>query len=441
MSERAERQAVVDWANDFDHFDPAFVSAPERIWSELREGCPVAHSDRYGGLNVGTRWEDVQEVARDTATFSSRRVLVNEGPTTPPGRPLPPINLDPPLHTDRRRVLLPFFSPRGVERWEATIREICRDALAALDGRQEVDLAVDYAQVVPAELTARMLGLPAEDVPMFRQWLHDLLEVGPTDIELLARTTHTMQDYLAELVAARRVSGGDDVVTYLLDQRIDGEPLRDDELVNMAFLLLVAGIDTTWSAIGFSLLHLATHPDDRRRLVAEPALVPTAVEELLRYYPPVWVARVATSDTEVAGCPVAAGEWVVMGIPAANRDPSVYDGPEDVVIDRLPNRHATFGLGVHRCLGSNLARLEMEIAVQEWLARFPDFALTDANAVEYSAGQIRGPRRGPARPSWWRRRPRQGGTPLGGAPGAPGPAPGAPPARPGRPAGRAGPPG
>jgi cytochrome P450 len=397
MSERAERRAVADWANDFDHFDPAFVSAPDRIWSELREGCPVAHSDRYGGLNVVTRWEDVQEVARDTATFSSRRVLVNEVPTTHRGLPLPPINLDPPLHTDRRRVLLPFFSPRGVERWEATIREICREALDALAGRAEADLAVDYAQVIPAELTARMLGLRAEDVPMFRQWLHDLLEVGPTDVELLARTTHTMQDYLAALVAERRVTGGDDVVTYLLEQRIEGEPLTDDELVNMVFLLLVAGIDTTWSAIGFSLLHLATHPEDRHRLAGEPSLVPTAVEELLRYYPPVWVARVATTDTAVGGCPVAAGEWVVMGIPAANRDPSVYDAPEDVVIDRLPNRHAAFGLGVHRCLGSNLARLELAIAVQEWLARFPEFELADGGAVEYSAGQIRGPRKVPAR--------------------------------------------
>src|SRR5207253_3938253 len=136
---------------------------------------------------------------------------------------------------------------------------------------------------------------------------------GPTDTAVLARTSHTIRAYMAQLLAERRRVGGDDLVTFLLEQRFDDEPLGDDEMVNMLFLLLVAGIDTTWSGIGFSLLHLAGHPADRRKLVGDPGLVATAVEELLRFYPPVWVARIAPVDTEVGGCPVAAGEGVAMG--------------------------------------------------------------------------------------------------------------------------------
>jgi cytochrome P450 len=243
-----------------------------------------------------------------------------------------------------------------------------------------------------------MLGVPAEEGPTFARWLHDLLEVGPTNSEVLRATTETMLEYLRALAAEHRAAGDrDNLVTFLLGQEIDGEPIPDDELVNMLFLLLIAGIDTTWSAIGSSLLHLATHPEDRRRLAADPSLVTTAVEEFLRAYAPVYVARIATRDTELAGCPVQAGNWVMLAFNAANRDPEAFDQAEEVVIDRAVNRHAAFGLGIHRCLGSNLARLEMIIALEEWMARFPEFTLADPDGVVIGAGQVRGPRRIPAR--------------------------------------------
>ena len=256
---------------------------------------------------------------------------------------------------------------------------------------------MDYSQVIPAELTAIMLGVRIEDVPQFRVWLHDLLEVGPNDTEVARRTSNAMLDYMAGLLAERRAKGGDDLVTFLLGQDFEGEPLPDSEMVKMLFLLLVAGIDTTWSGIGFSMQHLASHPEDRARLAADPSLIPGAVEEFLRFYPPVWVARVATQDTELAGCPIAAGEWVGLGFPAANRDPEMYDRPEEFVIDREQNRHAAFGLGVHRCLGSNLARMEMAVAVEEWMARYPNFELDESREVTFAPGQLRGPRNIPAR--------------------------------------------
>jgi cytochrome P450 len=392
------RPPVEDWATDFDHFDPAFIADPYPIFAELRARCPVAHTERYGGMQVLTRWTDIAEAAHDTERFSSRRVIVNEVPTERRGLPLPPINNDPPLHTGRRRAMLPFFNPVATKRWEEPIRAICRSLLDELDGRSECDLAADYAQRIPSEVTARMLGVPAAEGPMFAAWLHDLLEVGPTDSDVLRATTITMLEYLRALADEHRAATDrENLVTFLLEQQLDGEPIPDDELVNMLFLLLIAGIDTTWSAIGSSLLHLATHPEDRRRLAADPSLVPMAVEEFLRAFAPVYVARVATQDTELGGCPVSAGNWVVLAFNAGNRDPEAFERAEEVVIDRAANRHAAFGLGIHRCLGSNLARLEMVIALEEWRARFPEFTLVDPSGVVMGAGQVRGPRRIPAR--------------------------------------------
>ena len=157
-------------------------------------------------------------------------------------------------------------------------------------------------------------------------------------------------------------------------------------------LLLLAGIDTTWSAIGASLWHLARDPEDRKRLVAEPELLPVAMEELLRAYAPVTMARLVKEDVEFEGCPMKAGEWVLLSFPAANRDPEAFDQADEVVIDREVNRHAAFGLGIHRCAGSNLARMELRVALEVWLERFPDFSLADPDAVRWSGGQVRGPR-------------------------------------------------
>ena len=160
-------------------------------------------------------------------------------------------------------------------------------------------------------------------------------------------------------------------------------------------LLLIAGIDTTWSAIGSSIWHLATHADDRRRLSSEPELMPTAIEELLRAYAPVTMARMVAKDNDFHGCAMKEREWVLLPFPAANRDPELFEQADEVVLDRTENRHAAFGLGIHRCLGSNLARLEVRVAIEEFIGRFPDFEL--AGDVRWSVGQIRGPRQLPVR--------------------------------------------
>ena len=184
----------------------------------------------------------------------------------------------------------------------------------------------------------------------------------------------------------------DDLTSFLIEAEIAGEKLSPEHIRGTLTLLMIAGIDTTWSAIGAALWHLAQHPEDRRLLAGDPGLMSTAVEEFLRAYAPVTMARLVARDFDFHGHSLKEGDWLLLPFPAANRDPAVFENPGLVQLDRERNRHAAFGLGRHRCLGSNLARMELRVALEEWLARYPDFELSDPAAVTWSAGQVRGPR-------------------------------------------------
>jgi cytochrome P450 len=248
---------------------------------------------------------------------------------------------------------------------------------------------------LPARLTARMLGISESAGNLFRRWIHEFFELGATDSGIAARVVAEMTDFFKQEIAKRRDAPGDDLVNYLINARIEGRPLDDNDISGTLRLLLFAGIDTTWSAIGACLWHLATHADDRRRLVAEPQLIPTAVEEFLRAYAPVTMGREIVKEAEINGCHFKEGEMVMLAFGAANRDPAAFPDPDRVVIDRAENRHAAFGLGIHRCIGSTLARMEMRIALEEWLGKFPDFTLTPGAVIKWSAGTVRGPRQLP----------------------------------------------
>jgi cytochrome P450 len=238
--------------------------------------------------------------------------------------------------------------------------------------------------------------VPDSDGDRFRHWIHEILEAGTRDQYALERGFAELTDYFATHVAARRAKPGDDLISYLLTARYpDGEPFKEKHVLGTLRLLLVAGIDTTWSGIGASLWHLAKTPADRRRLVDEPALIPTAIEEFLRAYAPVTMGRLIAKETTRNGCTFKEGEMVMLSFPAANRDPAMFPDADKVVIDRKENRHAAFGLGIHRCIGSNLARMEMTVAVEEFLKRIPEFRLD--GEVTWSEGSVRGPRRIPVR--------------------------------------------
>lgn len=388
-----------DWASDFDHFDPAYAADPFAVWDELRTACPAARSPRFRGMVVPTRAADIDAVARDTATWSSRSPLVADfGAMADFGIVAPPISSDPPYHTAFRKLLLPFFSPQRMEALRPAIEARCDELIAAFDG-EVVDVAARYAQHIPVHVITLLLGIPADDGELFRTWIHQMLEVGPTNIEEAALGLVGFGDYLGAQIAERLEAGfgGDDLISFLAQAQMDGRSLTAEEVFGGCLLLLVAGIDTTWSAIGASLWHLATHPDDQQRLRDEPDLLPTAVEELLRAYAPVTMAREALVDTELAGCPVRAGEPLLLPFPAANRDPELFDEPATVRLDRSPNRHVTFGVGIHRCLGSHLARLEVSVALERFLAATGSFAVDDPAEVRWSVGQVRGPRALPVR--------------------------------------------
>lgn len=390
---------VTDWANDFDHTDPVWAADPYPIWADIRSsGCPVAHSERYGGVWLPTSHDDISAIAYDTDHFTSQSVVVSEGrPMMPaPQGIAPPISSDPPFHHGARRLLLPAFSPKAVAVLEPFTREYCNELLDAVDGKDLIDAAVDYAQHIPVRVIAKMLGFPPEDADTFRMFVHNALEGVDLPVEKRVENFGLLDEYLRAQVEDHIANPRDDLTTFLLNAEMDGQPLNAEHVGGTIALLLIAGIDTTWSAIGASLWHLAKTPADRERLASEPALMPFAVEEFLRAYAPVTMARLVKDDFEFNGCPMKANEWVLLPFPAANRDPEVFENPDEVVIDRVENRHAAFGLGIHRCAGSNLARMEMQVAIEVWMDRFGDrFTLADPDAVTWSGGQVRGPRQLP----------------------------------------------
>jgi cytochrome P450 len=391
---------VVDWSTDFDHVDDAWAANPFPIWELLQRTCPIAHSDRYGGAWLPTTHEAVSAVAYDTEHFTSQSIIVSEGrPIAPaPMGIAPPISSDPPYHHGARRLLLPAFSPKAVDRLEPFTRQYCSDLLDDLAGRDLVDAAVDYAQHIPVRVIAEMLGFPPEDADQFRHFIHVVLEGVDEPFEDRLVKMAPLFQYLLEQIEDRRQNPRDDLTTYLVQAEMDGEPLDPVHVMGSIGLLLIAGIDTTWSAIGASLWHLAGNEGDRTRLAAEPGLLPLAMEEFLRAYAPVTMARLVKDDVEFAGCPMEHNDWVLLPFPAANRDPAVFDRADEVVIDREENRHAAFGLGIHRCVGSNLARMELRVALEMWMERFGSgFELADPTTVTWSHGQVRGPRTLPVR--------------------------------------------
>ncbi len=391
------------WAVDFDHTSAHWAAHAPEIWDELRQTCPVARSNLYGGTWLPTRHEDVRAIAHDTVNYTSQGVVASplRPVVEPPMGPAPPITSDPPFHAIARRLLLPPFSPKPIKELEPYTREYCHrlidDLLAT--GDEVVDAAVGYSQHIPVRVIAKMLGVPESDGEVFRRFIHRILESPGQNQSLPYEETldHYLDVQIAEHRANPRSDDEGDLIDYLINAEIEGQPLADEHVRGSIALLLIAGIDTTWSAIGASIWHFAQRPEHRQRLRDEPEIMPFAIEEMLRYYAPVTMARIAATDHELGGCPVKKGEWVLLPFPAANRDPEAFEDAGEVQLDRKQNRHGAFGLGIHRCLGSNLARLELTVAVETWLERIPEFELADPDAVRWSGGQIRGPRELPVR--------------------------------------------
>ena len=389
-----------DWIADYDIFDPAFVRDPYPTMSEIRESqCPIAHTERWGGSWMPTRYDDIVAVAQEHDIFTSRNIIVVPPPTGQVEGPYagvaaPPITSDPPEHHWHRRTILPTFAPQAVAKYEDGTRALCHQLIDGFIDAGQADAATDYAQQIPVRVIATMLGVPLEMADEFTSWVRGVLEIGLTDPKVrLENRMKILGFFRAQLDDRKANPRENDLITDLLNTRVDGELVSEDYVMGVCNLMLVAGIDTTWSAIGSSLWHLAQNPDHRRQLREQPDVWPMAIEELLRAYSPVTMARIVDHDTEFQGCPMHAGDRVLMSFPSANRDPRQFESPDDVILDREHNRHVAFGAGIHRCAGSNLARLELRVALQTWMERIPEFELIEPEAVTWAGGQVRGPRR------------------------------------------------
>jgi cytochrome P450 len=395
-------EQVRDWATDYDIFDPGYITDPYAVWDGLRDRCPIAHTDRYGGSWLPTTYAGVTAIAHDIEHFSSQRIAVvpPAGGGAATGQPLlpaglPPISADPPLHTWTRRLLLPWFSPARVAEYEPSTRALCRRLVDGFIESGRADVAAGYAQQIPVRVIGMLLGVPESMSDTYTSWVRDILEFA-TDEERTSTARNQVLGYFRDLIAERKdTPGGTDLISYLLQSEVEGEKVPDGLVLGTAALTLIAGVDTTWSAIGAALWHLATNPHDLQRLVNEPELMPTAIEELLRAYSPVTMGRMVTTDFEYEGCPMKEGDRILLSFPAANRDPAAFPDADKVIIDREHNRHVAFGSGIHRCAGSNLARMELRVAIEEFIRRIPTFRLDPAGEVTWAGGQVRGPRTAP----------------------------------------------
>ncbi|MGA1541543.1 MAG: cytochrome P450, partial [Ilumatobacteraceae bacterium] len=312
-----------------------------------------------------------------------------------PRAPAPPITSDPPEHHGHRRLILPAFNPKAIAAIEPELRRFCQSLIADIGDSPTADAAEQYSQHIPVHGICIVTGLPEADADLFRDWIYKNFQLAPKDNTIRLQVLTEMTQYIDALLKDRLKNPQDDLLTVVANAEIDGKDVDWDVKVGYIRLQIVAGIDTTWSAIGSGLWHFAQHNDQVQRLIAFPddhELWSEATEEVLRYYAPVTMARKVVKDVEVSGCPMHSGDQTLVTFPAANHDPAEFERAHEFVLDRKNNRHVAFGLGIHRCAGSNLARLEMIVAFQEWLRAFPNYSLDPSKKVTWANGQVRGPR-------------------------------------------------
>jgi cytochrome P450 len=365
---------IDELAQGFDHNDQAMRLRCGEVYGRLREGCPVFHSERWGGFWVASRHQDVFEVGRDPERFAS-----GPGVLLPPighGRPLRPMDADPPEHTAYRDLMLPRFAPAAVVGMEEDVRALAAGLLEEVRDDGHADLYEVLAKPLPMLIITRLLGIERD--PLFWEWTDTLMygRVHGTGPEQIVEAADGLYGYLARELDDRRAHPRDDLLSLLLTGRVGDRPFTAEEIGDLAFFLVIAGLENTAFGIRATLRHLAVYPEHRAAVLADPSLVPNAVEQSLRLYTPVTaLCRWATHDTELAGAQISAGERVLLLFGSANRDPAVFDDPDEFHLDRRDGRHLAFGIGPHRCIGSNLARLELRVAVEETLRVIPGYRL------------------------------------------------------------------
>jgi cytochrome P450 len=357
---------------------------------ELREKYRYFWNSSAQGYWVLTRFDDIREAFQTPEVFGNHSIV----PIDPdPAYRFLPSYSDPPIHMKYRAPLNRWFSPKAVERVRPTLRRLARETIEGFVDAGSVEFLDAFGDQFPAKSFAYVMGLPVSDTPFFISCAHQI-SGAVSAIGEKADPVGAMNDikaYFADVLAERRKEPRDpsvDFVTYLTAARIDDRPLDDEEFLDICMTLTFGSLDTTKSVLGWCFWHLATHPDDRRWVVQDAGIIPSAVEEMLRAYPIVSMARKLTQDVEFHGCPMKKDDMVLLAIQAATRDPDVFPDPENVHLDRSPNRHIAFGASEHRCPGSHLARAELQLSLEEWHRQIPEYRIADDAEVLAHGGQI-----------------------------------------------------
>jgi cytochrome P450 len=363
------------------------LAEPQPMYKALRESTPVFRTPQ---VVVLSKLADIEMALKHTELFSSNMDAVDLGNI----RPLIPLQIDPPEHAKYRRVLDPLFTPREMARREPGVAELVNEMIDRFADRGECDFHEEFAVPLPCTVFLQLLGLPLEDLDKFLEWKDGVIRPeGDSGFdrrhEASAGVAQQIYEYFDRAIDDHIASPRDDVLSAMIAASFKGEggqPLSREELLDICFLFLIAGLDTVTDSLDCFFVYLARHPDQRRQLVEQPDILPSAIEELLRWETPVpGVARVAMEDVEVSGCPISKGERISPLLGAANTDPAEFPDPELVDFRRNPNRHRAFGGGPHRCLGSHLARMELRVALREFHRRIPDYEIKPGTELTYTA--------------------------------------------------------
>jgi cytochrome P450 len=368
--------------------DEKTAANPQPLFKELRDTMPVIP---IAGLGVMvTRKAEADEVFRHPEVFSSNADAVDLKNI----RPLIPLQIDPPEHKKYRKLLDPIFAPRQMALIEESVARTVNGLIDGFIDRGEVDFAGEFAVPFPSEVFLDLLGLSFDELPRFLAMKDGIIrphlvvgaEFGSQEAQDHQQlTADSIYEYFNEILDRRELKREDDLLSRFLDAEVDGNRLTREDILDICFLFLIAGLDTVTATLDCMFAYLVQHPEQRQRIVDDESVIPAAIEELLRWETPVQiVARVAMEDTEVAGCPVHKGENVMVLIGSVNTDEGDLPDAHDVRFDREVNKHSAFGAGVHRCLGSHLARQELRVALREWHRRIPEYSVPEGHTLVYT---------------------------------------------------------
>lgn len=371
----------------------AFPGDPQPMYRAMRETAPrvMEVEGPYGVTAIVSHRRDIDEAFRHPETFCSTEAVDLQNV-----RPLIPLSIDPPDHKKYRKILDPLFAPRAMARLAQPVAELANHLMDAFEGEREIDFASSFSVPLPSQVFLTLLGLPLDELPTFLGMKDGIIrphhvlgvrEGDPKGIEYQKKVAASIYEYFESVIDAREKDPRDDLMSGFLQTEIEGEKLTREEILDISFLFLIAGLDTVTASLDCMFGFLASHPDHRRQVVENPGIIPAAVEEMLRWETPVvGVPRLAATDTELGGCPIKKGTVVTLLLGSANTDDSEFGDGDAVRFDRDPNRHLAFGGGIHRCLGSHLARQELRVAVREWHKRHPDYRVKPGVELAYTLG-------------------------------------------------------